>query len=103
MATTQKRKATGAPRKKRPEAKQPPAAQPVRRELWGLICLLLAVFAAFGYFKIDALFVDWFGKLLKGLFGYGFWFVPPVLLFTSIILIFTEADRWRAGSSAPCC
>ena len=53
-----------------------------------MVCLLLAFFAAFGYFDIHALFIDFFVGLLKGLFGYGFWFAPPALLVASYVLGF---------------
>ena len=62
--------------------------KPLRREIGALICLLLAIFAAFGYFRIEAVFITFFCNLLKGLFGYGFWFAPPALLFASGILMF---------------
>ncbi len=53
-----------------------------------MVCLLLAFFAAFGYFNVHALFIDFFVGLLKGLFGYGFWFAPPALLVASYVLGF---------------
>ncbi len=53
-----------------------------------MICLLLAIFSAFGYFHMDALFINFFCGLVKGLFGYGFWLVPPALLLGSYILAF---------------
>lgn len=53
-----------------------------------MICLLLAIFSAFGYFHMEALFIDFFCGLVKGLFGYGFWLVPPALLLGSYILAF---------------
>ncbi len=53
-----------------------------------MVCLLLAFFAAFGYFNVHALFIDFFVGLLKGLFGYGFWFAPPALLGASYVLAF---------------
>ena len=53
-----------------------------------MVCLLLAFFAAFGYFNIKALFIDLFCSLLKGLFGYGFWLAPPMLAVASYILAF---------------
>ena len=53
-----------------------------------VICLLLAFFAAFGYFNIQAIFIDLFCSLLKGLFGYGFWLAPPMLVVASYILAF---------------
>ena len=65
-----------------------PQAKPFRREVGGVVCLLLAFFAAFGYFNVHALFIDFFVGLLKGLFGYGFWFAPPALLVASYVLGF---------------
>lgn len=53
-----------------------------------MVCLLLAVFAAFGYFNMEALFIHFFSALLKGLLGYGFWLVPPALLLGAYILAF---------------
>ncbi len=53
-----------------------------------MVCLLLAFFAAFGYFNVHALFIDFFVGLLKGLFGYGFWFATPVLLLAAYVLGF---------------
>ena len=53
-----------------------------------MVCLLLAFFAAFGYFNVHALFIDFFVGLLKGLFGYGFWLAPPMLLVAAYVLGF---------------
>ncbi|MGN0968276.1 MAG: DNA translocase FtsK, partial [Oscillospiraceae bacterium] len=71
--------------KKKASAKQ---TRPVRREVGAVVCLLLAFFAAFGYFDIHALFIDFFVGLLKGLLGYGFWLTPPALLVASYVLAF---------------
>lgn len=71
--------------KSRPAA---PASRPFRREVGAGICLLLAIFASFGYFKMEALFIDFFCGILKGLIGYGFWLVPPALFLSSYILAF---------------
>ena len=65
-----------------------PQPKPIRREVGAVVCLLLAFFAAFGYFNIKALFIDLFCSLLKGLFGYGFWLAPPMLAVASYILAF---------------
>ena len=65
-----------------------------------MVCLLLALFAAFGYFDIHALFIDFFVGLLKGLFGYGFWFMPPALLAAAYILAF---HRGRPVRLRLCC
>ena len=53
-----------------------------------MVCLLLAFFAAFGYFDVEAIFIDFFCGALKGLFGYGFWLAPPALLLGAYILAF---------------
>ncbi len=53
-----------------------------------MACLLLALFSALGYFHIEALFINFFCGLVKGLIGYGFWLVPPALLLASYILAF---------------
>ena len=68
--------------------KTAPQPRPIRREVGSVVCLLLAFFAAFGYFNVDALFINFFCNGLKGLFGYGFWLVPPALLAAAVILLF---------------
>lgn len=65
-----------------------PACRPIRREVGAVICLLLAFFSAFGYFHVDAVFITFFCGLIRGLLGYGFWFMPPMLLLASYILAF---------------
>ncbi|MCD8375943.1 MAG: DNA translocase FtsK, partial [Oscillospiraceae bacterium] len=76
------------------------ASRPVRREVGAAVCLLLAFFAAFGYFDIHALFIDFFVGLLKGLLGYGFWAAPPALLAAGLILAF---HRGRPVALRLCC
>ena len=65
-----------------------PAHRPFRREVGAVVCLLLAIFASFGYFNMKAIFIDFFCGLLKGLMGYGFWLMPPALLMGAYILAF---------------
>ena len=103
MATTQKKsggkRATSGSRKKAPASskaksgvsgrgKKKPQKRPFRREMWAFICLMLAVFSMFGYFKIEAIFIDFFCGLVKGLLGYGYWLISPALLMCSCILAF---------------
>ncbi len=95
MAATQKKPAGGRRASSGARAasrgskkKAASAAQPIRREVGALVCLLLAVFSAFGYLQIEALFIDAFCGLVKGLIGYGFWLLPPMLLVGSGILAF---------------
>ena len=65
-----------------------PAPRPVRREVGAVVCLLLAIFAALGYFHIQAIFIDFFCGLVKGLIFYGYLLLPPMLLVASGILAF---------------
>ncbi len=73
--------------------------RPIRREVGAAVCLVLALFSAFGYFHIEALFIDAFCALLKGLFGYGYYIVPPVLLVAFYVLAFHRGRpvRLRLG------
>ena len=97
MATTQK-KTTGGSRaasgrsgtasRSGGSRKKAPAPRPIRREVGAVVCLLLAIFSAFGYFHIQAIFIDFFCGLVKGLIGYGYWLLPPMLLVASGILLF---------------
>ncbi len=72
----------GGSRVKRPEKR------PVRREVGGVVCLLLALLIAVSYFHVQAIFLNWSAKLLKGLFGYGYYLWAPALLLASGILLF---------------
>ncbi len=101
MASTQKKKPASSSGGKRTASasrsggsrasnsrKAPPPPKPIRREVGAVVCLLLAFFAAIGYFNIQAYFIDLWCNLLKGLFGYGFWLAPPMLAVASYILAF---------------
>ena len=68
--------------------KKAPQPKPVRREVGAVVCLLLAIFSAFGYFRMEAIFIDFFCGLVRGLIGYGYWLLPPMLLVASGILLF---------------
>ena len=80
------KKTTGGRRKA-----APPAKRPVRREAGGIVCLVLALCATVNYFGVDAVFIDWFAVLLKGLFGYGYWLAGP-----SLVCCIT-GGRWPRG------
>ena len=62
--------------------------RPVRREVWALVCAALAVFSLLGCFGVEAIFIDFFCGLMKGLLGYGFWLVPAALCLATYILAF---------------
>ena len=76
---------SAAARKQTPAA---PAKKPIRREVWALVCAALCVFSVLGCFGVEAIFIDFFCGLLKGLLGYGFWTVPVALGLGTYILGF---------------
>lgn len=101
MATTQK-KTTGGKRaassggrstssraaSSRSKGRKKNAPRPVRREVGAVVCLLLAIFAALGYFSIHAIFIDFYVGAVKGLIGYGYWLLPPMLVVAAVVLGF---------------
>ena len=70
---------TGAEQEARPNRK--------KFRLAGLVELLLALCAVVSYFQEEALFITFFGGLLKGLLGYGYWLSAPALLLTGLLLL----------------
>lgn len=61
--------------------------KPIRREVTGLVFLMLALFSGIGYLPTDAIFIQFFSNLLKGLFGCGFWVIPPAFFAAGVILL----------------
>ena len=84
-------------RARKPEPQKQP--RPIRREVGGVVCLLLAFFGVITYFKVDALFINLFRDLMGGLVGYGAYAFPPMLLLAAYILIFHRGRpvRMRLG------
>lgn len=76
------KKSSGS-RRKNPSPKK----RPIRREVGGAVCLVLALCAAVSCFGVEAVFIDWLTLLLKGLFGYGYWLSAPALALTGWILL----------------
>ena len=91
MAAAPKKKKTSQPAKKNTRTPPPPAPT-YGREIAGGVCLLLALCAVVSYFQEEALFITFFGSLLKGLLGYGYWLSAPALLLTGLLLL-THRDR----------
>ena len=98
MASTQKKtagrsarggkKSGGTSGRQGRSAPAAPEKRPIHREIGGVVCLLLAFFAAIGCFGVQAAFIDLLRDVLQGLFGYGFYLVPPVLVLAAYILLF---------------
>lgn len=86
MAAAPKKKKTSQPAKKNTRTPPPPAPT-YGREIAGGVCLLLALCAVVSYFQEEALFITFFGGLLKGLLGYGYWLSAPALLLTGLLLL----------------
>ena len=87
MAQTKSGSRTGKTKKNANAARGTPAPRPIRREVGAAVCLLVGLFTFIGYFVQDYWLID--GLCLyvfKGLFGWGFWIVPPVFLWAAYIL-----------------
>ena len=69
-------------------AKQAPQPKPVRREVGAVVCFFLALFTFIGYFNVDALFITYICRFIKGLIGYGYYIFPPVLAVCAFVLAF---------------
>ena len=83
-STATKRSAASAGKGK--SSRNTASKKPIRREVGALICFFLAVFGTLGYFRIDAVFINFFSKFLGGIAGWGFYVYPPMLLVASYIL-----------------
>ncbi|MBP3485989.1 MAG: DNA translocase FtsK, partial [Oscillospiraceae bacterium] len=84
-AKTGSRKSSGAaPRNK----KAPPQSQPIRREVWGGVLLVLMLCTAVSYFGVSAIFIDWLAAALKGLVGYGYYLAAPAMALAGLNLLF---------------
>ncbi|MGN0986003.1 MAG: DNA translocase FtsK 4TM domain-containing protein, partial [Candidatus Enterenecus sp.] len=68
--------------------KSEPQPKPIRREVGGAVCLLLAFFGVITYFQVDAVLINLFRDLMGGLVGYGAYLYPPALLLGAYILFF---------------
>lgn len=79
-----KKKSTGPSIKSNAKAKKP-----LRREVGGVVCLILGLFSILGYFSVDAWFVNALCLyVFKGMLGWGFLVVPPCFLLAAWILFF---------------
>jgi len=74
------------------------SATPVRRELWGVICLFVGLFCTIGYFNVDAIFITYICGTVKGFIGYGYYILPPILFVCAFILVFHRGKPVKARS-----
>ena len=61
---------------------------PRRREITAAILFILSVFSFIAYFNAEGVFIGFFIGIAKGLLGYGFFALAPVLLLCAVILCF---------------
>ena len=91
MASGQKKKTTGKARQgggqSRQTSRSPQKSPPIRREVGGGVCLLLALCVVVSYFQADAIVLNLLGDLLKGLTGYGYWLAAPALALAGVNLL----------------
>ena len=93
MASGQKKKTTGKARQGGGQSRQTSRSPqknprpPIRREVGGGVCLLLALCVVVSYFQADAIVLNLLGDLLKGLTGYGNWLAAPALALAGVNLL----------------
>ena len=106
MASGQKKKTTGKARQGGGQSRQTSRSPqknprpPIRREVGGGVCLLLALCVVVSYFQADAIVQNLLGKLLRGLMGYGYWLTAPALALAGVILM---AHRGRPVALRTAC
>ena len=71
-----------------PAAEKEKQAPPMRREIGGIFCLLLAIVVIAGFFTESNTIIGQFMSGMKGLFGVGCYILVPALLIASWTLIF---------------
>ena len=64
-----------------------PQKRPIRREVGGVALLVLALCVLVSYCGVQAILIDLLAKLMKGLFGYGYWLAGPAMLLAGLILL----------------
>ena len=90
MASTTRKKTTtkqGRSGSRTAKGRQP-QKRPIRREVGGVVLLVLALCVLVSYCGVQAILIDLLAELLRGLFGYGYWLAgPSMLLALSLIHI----------------
>lgn len=80
------KKSTSSSRSGRKQAPEP-VSRPIRREVGGVVCLILTLLFFIGYFPVDALFFTFICNAVKGLLGYGYYLLPVATLWAAFILL----------------
>ena len=90
MATSTQKKSKTKKKGTKSASSSRKAAQkrPVRREVTGIVLLVLALCTVVSYFGVSAILLDGLAGLLKGLFGYGYWMAGPAMLIAGVLLLF---------------
>ena len=87
------KKKTAAPKggkraSRAPAAETAKPAPPMRREIGGIVCLLLAIVVIAGFFADEGTLIHKAAGVMKGLVGLGYYILVPAFLIASWILIF---------------
>ena len=83
---------------KRSSAKKKNTKRPIRREIGGLVMLLIALCVGVSYFsKEDAILINLLSVGLKGLAGYGYWLTLPAFLAASYVLLLHRGRPVKLG------
>ncbi len=96
--TKNKKNSTAAGKSKQTgssKTSEPHKRRTYRREIAAGIFLLLGIFSLIGYFSSTGWFIEIFCNLVKGLVGWGFYAVPPLLIVCATILCFHRGKPVR--------
>ena len=87
-----------APAKKAPQQAAParPERPPIRRQVGCFVLLFLGLIAFVSYFSTEGWLLEGFRKVLRGLFGWGYYLAPAALLWGAVILGFHRGRPVRA-------
>ncbi len=65
------------------------------RLVWAAVLSFLTLFLILSFFHVHAVFLDFLSNLVKGLLGYGYWFLPAALLYSAWMLVFLHQEPIR--------
>ncbi len=101
MAQANAKKSTAKKNTKTSQATEKTQKTPRRREIGAFVCLVLGILSFIGYVPLDAVFIKYFCGSIKGIIGWGFYLLPPMLLLCSYILFFHRGRpvRFRVFSA----